>query len=63
MQTEANYTDEIILKKRIRILRQKLRRQKNKIENLEDLLKSLKNKGLLENEPGTIIASNFNGKC
>jgi len=59
VQTDNYYPDEEILKNKIKILQQKLRRKNKKIENLEDLLSNLKNRGLLEDEPQTIIASNF----
>lgn len=62
VQTDNYYPDEEILKNKIQILQQKLRRKNKKIENLEDLLSNLKNRGLLEDEPQTIIASNFKGK-
>lgn len=62
VQTDNYYSHEKILKNKIKILQQKLRRKNKKIENLEDLLSNLKNRGLLEDEPQTIIASNFKGK-
>jgi len=63
VQTDTiTYPIEEILRNKIKILQQKLRRKNKKIENLEDLLGNLKNRGLLEDEPHTIIASNFKGK-
>jgi len=62
VQTDTFYPNEEFLRNKIKILRQKLRRKNKKIENLEDLLSNLKNRGLLEDDPQTIIASNFKGK-
>jgi len=43
-QTKTSYSNEEKLKNKIKILQQKLRRKnKKKIENLDDLVKSLKN--------------------
>jgi len=62
VQTDTFYPNEEFLRNKIKILQQKLRRKNKKIENLEDLLSNLKNRGLLEDDPQTIIASNFKGK-
>lgn len=46
VQTEISHSNEEMHKNKIKILQQKLRRKNKKIENLEDLVKSLKNIGL-----------------
>ncbi|XP_026806139.1 LOW QUALITY PROTEIN: THAP domain-containing protein 1-like [Rhopalosiphum maidis] len=62
VQTDTYYPNEEILRNKIEILQQKLRRKNKKIKNLKNLLNNLKNRGLLEDEPQTIIAFNFEGK-
>lgn len=61
VQTLSTYTSEIMLKKKIKVLQQKLKRQKIKIDNLDNLLKSLKNKGVMDEESNNFIANNFDG--
>ncbi|XP_025414926.1 THAP domain-containing protein 1-like [Sipha flava] len=43
VQTETSYSNEEMFKNKIKILQQILRRKNKKIENLDDLVKSLKN--------------------
>ncbi|XP_060866748.1 THAP domain-containing protein 2-like [Metopolophium dirhodum] len=45
IQTETSHSNEEMHKNKIKILQQKLRRKNKKIENLEDLVKNLKNIG------------------
>lgn len=61
MQT-SNSSREYILKKKIKILLQKLRRQNKKICNLTDLVNSLKNKRHIDTEQQHVIFNNFNGE-
>jgi len=49
------------LKKKLKLLQQKVRRQRLKINSLQQLLKSLKQKGLLNNDDGEVISSKFEG--
>jgi len=62
VQTETYYSNEEKLKNKIKILQQKLRRKNKKIENLDDLVKSLKNDGHINSEQQHVILNNFNGK-
>lgn len=61
VQTLNSYTSEIVLKKKIKFLQQKLRRSQTKINNLEDLIKTLKNNGHIDSEQQNLILNNFNG--
>jgi transcription elongation factor GreA-like protein len=62
VQTETSYSNEEMLKNKIKILQQILRRKNKKIENLDDLVKSLKNDGHINSEQQHAILNNFNGK-
>lgn len=48
VQTVNTYISELLLKKKIRTLQQKLRREEKKIFNLQELLSDLKSKGLID---------------
>lgn len=61
VQTLNSYTSKIVLKKKIKFLQQKLRRSQTKINNLEDLIKTLKNNGHIDSEQQNLILNNFNG--
>lgn len=43
------------MKKKIKLLQQRVRRQKNSIKNLKDLLKVLKKKNLIEREAEELL--------
>lgn len=62
VQTANTYTSELLLKKKIRTLQQKLRRKDKKLYNLKELLNDLKSKGLIDGEPVNIIEYSFSGK-
>lgn len=62
VQTISSYTNEDVLKRKIKTLRQKLRRQKLKCDNMSELLQSLKKKGFIDDEFKNSITNNFNGK-
>ncbi|KAE9537604.1 hypothetical protein AGLY_006627 [Aphis glycines] len=62
VQTINSFTGKTELRNKIKILKQKLRRKENKINNLKDLLDDLHNKGLIDGEHGRLIENNFNGK-
>lgn len=62
VQTANSYTSELLLRKKIKILQQKLRRKDKKIYNLQELLNDLKTKGLIDGEPINIIENSFSGK-
>uniref|UniRef100_A0A2S2NEK3 THAP-type domain-containing protein n=1 Tax=Schizaphis graminum TaxID=13262 RepID=A0A2S2NEK3_SCHGA len=49
------------LKKKLKLLQQRVRRQRLKINSLQQLLKSLKQKGLLNSDDGEVISSKFEG--
>lgn len=49
------------LRKKIKVLNQKVRRRNQKICSLQELIKVLKNKGLLEHNPSNIIENHFDG--
>ena len=51
----------IKLRRKIKTLKQKLRRREKKIETLNDILRDLKNKNLLSEDIGKIIKQNFSG--
>lgn len=61
IQTISTVTNEKMLKKKIKILQQKLRRQKIKIDNSSNFLKSLKNQIFIDEDSRNLIANNFNG--
>lgn len=61
VQTTNTYTNEFLLKHKIKILRQKLRRKEKKITNLDNLLKNLKNEGFIDSEQQNLMLGNFNG--
>lgn len=61
VQTNNLYTNELTLKRKIKFLQQKLRRSQSKINNLEDLIKNLKNNGHIDSEQQNVIMNNFNG--
>lgn len=61
VQTYNSYTNELKLRKRIKLLQQKLRRTKTKVYSLEDLIDSLKNNGHIDSEQQNVIINNFNG--
>lgn len=48
VQTDTFYPNDHIFRNEIKIIQQKLKRKRKIIENLEDLLNNLKNRGLLE---------------
>lgn len=56
-QNETN----IKLQKKIKILNQKIRRRNKKLASLQDLIKILQKKVLLEHEPSKIIENHFDG--
>lgn len=49
------------LKNKIKLLQQQVRRQKKRITNLNDLLNTLKEKNLLENESKQLLMDKFDG--
>lgn len=61
VQTHNSYTNELKLRRKIKLLQQKLRRTKTKVHNLEDLIDSLKNDGHIDSEQQNVIINNFNG--
>jgi len=62
VQTSNTYTTEVKLRRRIKSLHEKLRRKTNKINNMADLIKKLKNKRHIDLEQQNVILNNFNGK-
>lgn len=51
------------LKQQVRLLQQKVRRQKKVINNLKDLLKNLRNQGILNAECEDILLNKFDCMC
>jgi len=51
----------ILIKSKVKILQQKVRRLKTKIKTLNDVLGELKNKRLIENDPCDLIENEFEG--
>jgi uncharacterized protein YlxW (UPF0749 family) len=62
VQTSNSYTNELALRKKIKLLQQKLRRKQKKINNLNDLIMSLNSRGHIDLEQQNLILNNFNGK-
>jgi len=62
VQTINSYSNEIVLKNEIKMLKQKLRRKEKKIKNLKDLLNDLQGQGLIDDEPGRLIENHFSGE-
>ncbi|XP_003240448.1 THAP domain-containing protein 2-like [Acyrthosiphon pisum] len=50
-----------LIKSKVKILQQKVRRLKTKIKTLNDVLEELKKKGLIENDPCDLIENEFEG--
>jgi len=50
-----------LIKSKVKILQQKIRRLKTKIKTLNDVLEELKKKGLIENDPCDLIENEFEG--
>ncbi|KAL5245952.1 hypothetical protein ACI65C_013360 [Semiaphis heraclei] len=63
VQIINSFTGETELKNKIKILKQKLRRKENTINNLKDLLDDLGNKGLIDGEHGRLIENHFSGEA
>lgn len=61
VQTYNSYTNELKLRRKIKLLQQKLRRTKTKVHSIEDLIDSLKNDGHIDSEQQNVIINNFNG--
>ncbi len=49
------------LENKIKTLNQKVRRKEKLISNLQDLLKDLKSKGLVQSETAAVLKSHFGG--
>lgn len=49
------------LQKKVKILQQKLRRKEKKITSLQDLLKTLRKKGILESDASSVLENCFQG--
>ena len=47
--------------RRIEVLLQKIRRRDKTVSNLQDLLKNLKSKGLIDRETSSVLTSHFGG--
>lgn len=60
VQTEHNELETVIgLRKKVKMLQQKVRRRDRTVCNLKDLLKTLRDRGLLESEAEISIIENF----